>query len=133
MPGTWSPDSRHLLWGDGQRLKVYSVEDRQSETLFEAGVDQALLDDWLWSPNGRFIVFGLRDTASETNPAEFFIMPAAERGTPTLLARAPGGFTRFGGLRWSRDGRKILATGGGSGPARAGYEYWIMENFLPSP
>ena len=133
----WSPDGQNLAWNDGKQLKVFSIGDGTSRTLVEAYENQKISGlGWSWSPNqawspdGRKIAFVLHESSAGSEAQTGLWIISATGGTPKKVADAPSSHPMINDVIWHSNGKMIFVTGY-SGKERDGYEYWVMENFLP--
>jgi Tol biopolymer transport system component len=129
----WSPDGANVTWKDKQQLKLLSITKGTIKTLvkteerLEIG-GSAWYGGLAWSPDGKNIAYILRDvTAGSKARAELWSIPAVG-GTPLKITVAPESHPMLRDLIWHPGGKLIVATGQGAG---RGYEYWVIENFLP--
>ena len=135
LEATWSPNSESLIFNQGSRLMTFSVKDSSTRTLYQAPGGKTIggMEMYAnsWSPNGNYFVFTERDSSvSVTSPQKIIIINTGD-GSVSTLGEAPAGY-RLSELRWSPDGSRVLATGKSTGSTGApGYEYWVLENFLP--
>jgi len=129
--GCWSPSGQQMVWTDGRKLILLSLETNLSRTLYEVSTDK-LPGNSTWSPNGSFIVFVVKDSSAiPLNRPELHIV-SPQGGSVRRLAEAPKGYDILEDLQWSPDGGKIMATGRSAASLKAPFvEYWVMENFLP--
>jgi Tol biopolymer transport system component len=135
LEATWAPHGESLLFREGSGLKIFSIKENASRTIYQALAGKTIggmeIYSTVWSPNGSRVIFTERDTsASSTTPQKLFLI-SPDNGTLSTLGNAPDGY-RLSELRWSPDGSKIVATGKSISSERAPtYGYWVMENFLP--
>jgi Tol biopolymer transport system component len=132
---TWAPDGESLLFREGRELKIYSPEENISRTIYQAPAGKAIggMEAYAtaWSPDGIHIVITEGDAQASSVSPQKVIMIDADNGSPDMSVEVPAGY-RLSELRWSPDGSRVLATGKSTGSTGApGYEYWVMENFLP--
>lgn len=134
LEATWAPHGENLLFREGPRLRVFSLNENASRTLYEARPVKTIggmeMYGTVWSPDGSHVIFTQRDTsASSTSPQKLFLI-SPSGGSLKTVGEAPEGY-RLSEIRWSPDGSKIVATGKSTRSARAPlYEYWVMENLL---
>jgi WD40 repeat protein len=135
LEATWAPDGESLLFREERELKIYFPEKNISRTIYQAPAGKAIggLEVYAtaWSPDGKHIVITESDAPESSVSPQKVIMIDADDGSPGMSVEAPAGY-RLSELRWSPDGSRVLATGKSTGSTGApGYEYWVMENFLP--
>jgi Tol biopolymer transport system component len=135
LEATWAPDGESLLFRKGRELKIHSLEENISRTIYQAPAGKAIggLEVYAsaWSPDGKHIVITESDASVSATSLQKIIIINTGDGSVGTLGEAPAGY-RLSELRWSPDGSRVLATGKSTGSTGApGYEYWVMENFLP--
>jgi Tol biopolymer transport system component len=135
LEATWSPNGESLMFREGSELIIFSLKENSTRTLYQAPAGNTIggMEMYAnsWSPNGNYFVFTERDSSvSVTSPQKIIIINTGD-GSVSTLGEAPAGY-RLSELRWSPDGSRVLATGKSTGSTGApGYEYWVLENFLP--
>jgi Tol biopolymer transport system component len=135
LEATWSPDGESLLFREGSGLKIFSMKENTSRTLYQASAGKMIggmeMYATSWSPDGNNVIFTERDTSGSSFTRQKLYLINPDNGTLNPLGDAPEGYP-LSELRWSPDGSKVVATGKSVNSARAPiYEYWVMENFLP--
>jgi Tol biopolymer transport system component len=133
----WSPDSRQGAFKDKKQIKVFSLPEKASRVLAEAGENSEIAGGvpWFaglaWSPDGQTIAYLLKDMSTGSKAqSELWTVPAAG-GTPRKIADPPEGYPVLGELSWHPSGKMIVVTGEAAGALSRLYEHWVMENFLP--
>ena len=135
LEATWVPKGESLAFREESALRVFSLKDSTTRTLYQAPAGRTIggmeMYGMIWSPNGDYVIFTERDTsASSVLPQQLFLMRARD-GSLKTLGEAPAGY-RLSSLQWSSDGSNVLASADSRSGARVPmYEYWVMENFLP--
>ena len=122
-----SPDGRQIVihegGGNGPVLKVIPAEGGEPRELYRGPhFDHALA----WTPDGRHILFGSPDLATDPDAGrmELWRIPVSG-GSPERVGLAKEG--RFHDLRISPDGRRLAFT-----VEEPSKEVWVLENFLPA-
>jgi len=135
LEAAWAPNSESLMFREGTGLKIFSLKENTSHTLYQAPAGKTIggmeIYATSWSKDGGRFIFTERDTSElSTSPQKLFLINPGD-GSLKTLGEAPEGY-HLSELRWSPDGNKIVATGKSISSEHApGYEYWVMENFLP--
>ena len=135
LEATWGPNGESLMFREESGLKIYSLKENSTRTLYQAPSGKTIggMEMYAnsWSPNGsRFIIIERDTSATSTSPQKLIMINTGD-GSASILGEAPDGYP-LSELRWSPDGGKITATGKSINSTRAPiYEYWVMENFLP--
>jgi Tol biopolymer transport system component len=135
LEATWSPNGESLMFREGSGLRIFSLKENSTRTLYQAPRGKTIggMEMYAnsWSPNGNCFVFTERDTSVSATSLQKIIIINTGDGSVSTLGEAPAGY-RLSELRWSPDGSRVLATGNGtSGTSAPKYEYWLLENFLP--
>ena len=135
LQATWSPHGESLMYKEGSRLRIFSLKENTSRTVYQAPDGKTICGMEMyansWSPNGSRFIITERDTSATSTSPQKLIMINLSNGSPNVLGEAPEGYP-LSELRWSTDGSKVIATGKSISSASAlYYEYWVMENFLP--
>jgi Tol biopolymer transport system component len=135
LEATWEPNGESLMFRDGSGLKIFSLKENNARTLYQAPAGKTIggMEMYAnsWSPDGSRFIITQRDTSATSTSPQKLIMINLSDGLPSALGEAPEGYP-LSELRWSPDGRKIIATGKSINSTDAPiYEYWVMENFLP--
>jgi Tol biopolymer transport system component len=135
LEAAWAPNSESLMFREGFVLKIFSLKENTSHTLYQAPAGKTIggmeIYATSWSLDGSRFIFTERDTSAlSISPQKLFLINPGD-GSLKTLGETPEGY-RLSELRWSPDGNKIVATGKSISSEHApGYEYWVMENFLP--
>jgi Tol biopolymer transport system component len=135
LEATWAPHGESLMFREGSGLRIFSLKENASRTVYQAPAGKTIggmeVYGTAWSPNGSRVMFTERDTSASSTSSQKLLLLSLGDGSLKTVGGAPEGY-RFSELRWSPDGSKVVATGTSISSARTpGYEYWVMENFLP--
>ena len=135
LEATWSPQGERLMFREGPGLRIFSLKENSTRTLYQAPGGKTIggMEMYAnsWSPDGSRIIITEGDTSASSTSMQKIIMINADDGSFSVLGEAPKNY-QLSELRWSPDGRRVVATGKSSGNSGAPrYEYWVMENFLP--
>ncbi len=121
-----SPDGRQIVIHEGGEngpvLKVIPAEGGEPRELYRGPHSENAL---AWTPDGRHILFGSPDLATDPDAGtmELWRIPVSG-GSPERVGLAKEG--RFHDLRISPDGRRLAFTA--EEPSK---EVWVLEKFLP--
>jgi hypothetical protein len=97
----WSPGGQRLLVAAERRLVLLDAGGRRvAARAVPAG---AVVEDPMWSPDGRRVAVVRRDEA--TGRSEVLLLDPARGLRPSVLFAGPG---RFGTPAWSPDGTRVL-------------------------
>ncbi|HOW24764.1 MAG TPA: tetratricopeptide repeat protein [Bacteroidales bacterium] len=135
LEATWSPEGESLMFREGSGLQIFSVKENAARSLYQASAGKTIggmeMYASAWSPDGSRFIFTESDTSMSKTSTQKLILINLHDGSFNQLADAPAGY-RLSELRWSPDGRKLMATGHSTNSEFAPlYNYWILENFLP--
>ena len=135
LEATWAPKGESLVFREGSGLKIFSIKDNISRTLYQAPAGKTIggMEMYAnsWSPNGNRFIITERDTSATSTSPQKLLMINLSDGSTSALGEAPAGYP-LSELRWSPDGSKVIATGKSKSSASTPiYEYWVMENVLP--
>jgi len=135
LESAWVQNGQSLIFREGPGLKIFSLKDNASRTIYQAQPGRTIGGMEIYapscSPDGSRVIFTERDTSATSASPQKLIMINLNDGSASSLGEAPEGYS-LSELRWSPDGSKIIATGKSINSASAPlYEYWVLENFLP--
>jgi len=135
---SWSPDGKHVVWNEGDRLKMLSVENGSVRELAEAGVNKTFTNfhggtpNTAWAPDGTKIAYALLDTAGGTGARGELWVVEPSGGAPRKIADAPAAHPQMTDVVWHPSGKSIFVQAHAPKDSRRSFEHWVMENFLGS-
>lgn len=117
----FAPDGRSVAYIVGQRILATTIDGQETRELLHLENEKQIINIFDWSPDGRHIVFTPGNN-------EIWCAPT-DGGEPFRI----GDISNMGGKawawapKWSPKGDAIIFT-----VNCEKYQYWVMENFLPS-
>jgi Tol biopolymer transport system component len=122
MRPVFAPDGRSVAYIYNRRILATTIDGQETREIFHLKNEKLNINIFDWSPDGRHIVF-------TPGNKEIWCAPT-DGGEPFQIADLPddpGDETTAWLPKWSPTGDSITFI-----VNREKYQYWVMENFLPS-